>query len=408
MNEAVFLREKFREYYEQNKVSGPSGISQREFGVGEFGKKITSRHLSFSSADEFNSFLRNNAPLFISHSLGYYAFPSARPMNAKELLKADLIYEFDADDLKTECKKSHDSWFCGNCGSTGKGNVSNCSKCGAGVEVDEWVCPDCLKAVKAQVFKLMEFLEEDFGVSEGISLNYSGSKGFHIHISDENFSKLSPQARVDLVDYLTAYQIDPVSLGFFLSKQKKFVCPPPGVAAGWQKRILNGVEALFERGSFEEIAVAGNVTTASAKQLLNERSTILSKLAEGVLFQLPGKKTEGFWNSVIEYVVKLQRLDIDRQTSVDISKIIRVPDTLHGSTGLVAKTIPFQEFKEFEALNSAVVFGGEEIVVQVAKTPKFFLHGEWWGPFDGEKAGLPEFVAVYLIAKSKAHIVSGV
>ena len=50
-------------------------------------------------------------------------FDQARPMEAKHLLGDDLIYEFDADDIKTPCKLTHDSWKCKSCGEVGKGAV---------------------------------------------------------------------------------------------------------------------------------------------------------------------------------------------------------------------------------------------------------------------------------------------
>ena len=45
-----------------------------------------------------NDFLRNDSPLF-SYSNSCYKFPSNTPMVTKEWIKADLIYEFDADEL---------------------------------------------------------------------------------------------------------------------------------------------------------------------------------------------------------------------------------------------------------------------------------------------------------------------
>ena len=56
----------------------------------EFGKKISSRHLSFSNNDELNFFLRTEVPFYISCSTAFYKFPAARPMEAKQFVRIFL------------------------------------------------------------------------------------------------------------------------------------------------------------------------------------------------------------------------------------------------------------------------------------------------------------------------------
>ena len=401
MDEAQFLRKKFRDYYSRTTLRPAVRVDEREFGIGEFGKKISSRHLSFSSNDELNFFLRNEVPFYISCSAAIYKFPAARPMESKQILGADLIYEFDADDIKTPCKADHDTWKCRSCSTTGKGDVEACSNCGSGVEIDEWVCPSCLGAVKKQAKILVELLASDLGISEGLAFNFSGSKGYHIHIRDEKLQGLSPSARVELVDYLTGNSLKPENLGFFMDG-KKFVCPLPGNSQGWAARILLGIKSMLNEGKVQELAVAGNVTVASAKELINKKDLILKEIDNGILFQLPGKKTEKFWVGVIDFVLNARKLNLDRMTSIDISKIVRVPDTLHGSTGLLAKTISWNSLENHNALDDAIVFSETPVKVAVVGTPKFYLGGKWWGPFNEEQVELPEFAAVYLVAKKKA------
>ncbi len=399
-----FLKQKFRDYYRKNFVKGPPSIAQREFGVGEFGKKITARHLGFANSTPLNEYLRKETPLFISYSNAYYKSPEKRPMEAKEFLKADLVYEFDADDLKTECKEKHDSWRC-KCGASGKGAIEACTKCGRRVEVEQWVCLECLDAVKKQVFRLIDFLEKDFGFSEGIHINFSGSKGYHIHVRDELIANLSNNARVELVDYLTAHELSPKMLDFYYSKENRFVCPEQGKAVGWSKKILDSLVKMLEENDAQQLAVAGGITFRKGQELLNERGTIIKGIQKGILYQLPGRKTEAFWNSVIMHLVDEIRLNIDRQTSIDISKIVRVPNTIHGGTGLLAKTISAEKLREFNPLDESVVFSENPIKVNVKETPEFYLGGKDWGPFKEGEIEIPEFVAIYLLARGKADAI---
>lgn len=403
MLEENFLSALFRKYYQQAFVDSVPEVEKREFGVGEFGKKISSRHLSFKNAREFNSFLARAAPFFVSFSPAYYSFPSARPMEAKGFLKSDLAYEFDADDIPTDCKLLHDSWKCP-CGESGKGRLKNCPVCGKGVEVDEWVCPECISETKRQAIRLVGFFEKDLGVTDGLFFNYSGSKGFHVHIRNELLLGLSPSARVEIVDYLTANSLDPKMHGFEYSKEtKRFSAPKRRNALGWALRIHGRLESFFSLET-ERLAVAGGVSMKTAKQVLTERKKFLESLDAGVLHPLPQNKTEKFWSALLSLAVEEEKLLLDRQTSVDIKKILRVPDSLHGSTGLAAKKLSLEELKPFSALDSAIVFGEGPIKLKSVNAPRFYLGKTHFGPFEEQEAELPQFAAAYLVAKGHAKI----
>ena len=90
---AVILRN-FREYYQNTKIEVP-WVERREFGVGGFRKKIESRHMGFTSNQALNNYLVQEVPLFISHSVAYYKFPESTPMERKEWMGGDLIFDLD-------------------------------------------------------------------------------------------------------------------------------------------------------------------------------------------------------------------------------------------------------------------------------------------------------------------------
>lgn len=405
MPASPFLIERFHEYYSKRFISGPPQMQRREFGAGfEPGQKISQRHIAFSSESEFNDFLRNEVPFYISYSSAYYGIPDARPMEAKKISGSDLIYEFDADDIKTECKESHDSWKCTECGEEGKGNPGKCSKCGSSVKAREWVCPQCLGAAKEQTIKLLGFLTEDLGFSPNeIYANYSGSKGFHVHVRAEGARSLGAKARIELFDYLTATGLDAKSIGFFLD-EKMLRCPLPA-SSGWGKRVLESLKDCVSSSSAEDFSAITGMPLSRAQELLKQRATILSSMEKGVLIPLSARKSEEQWGKLVENSIRQNRLELDRQTSIDINKIIRVPSTLHGSTGLVARIIPKDSLKEFDALRQCIAFGQEQVKLELAfPTPKFYLGGEWFGPYSlEEKVSVPEYCAVYLAARGEAN-----
>ncbi len=411
VGEQQFIEKAVKDFYSGNWVSAPPDVEKREFGVGSFGKKIASRHLSFSSDQDFNYYLQEQAPLFISYSNARYEFPSRRPMSAKNLLGADIVYEFDADDFKIDCQLEHNSWKCSNpdCGAEGKGIIANCTKCGSPVSVEEFFCPKCLDEAKSQVFRLIDFLEKDFSFTDGISVNFSGNAGYHVHIRSKQIVSLSKEARIELLDYLTGNGLDSKMLGFAQSG-KMMLCPVPSKSTGWQKRLGEGLVFLIKEGNAEKIASLSGQPAKKISSFLDSKKTILRGITEkGILHSFPGnpKTSADFWNSLIEHVAGEKSLDIDRQTSIDMHKIIRVPGTIHGGTGLLAKTVSVEELKQFNPFNDAIVFSATPVKVFIKKVPKIFLGAQWFGPFEGESVELPEYAAAYLVAGGKASLGEG-
>jgi len=411
--EESFLKKKFAEYYLKHEVKSVPEIHMREFGIGDFGKKIVRRHMSFESYAELNSFLRREAPLFISYSAAYYKAASARPMEKKGLLGADLIYEFDAGDMQTSCREKHDFWMCGKCGATGKGALTRCPKCSSPVKQYKFPCEHCLGETKRQVLTLLRILETELDLSNGVSINFSGNVGYHVHIRAESIRQLSPDARMELVDYLTASGFVPEYNGFDLSS-KMLRCPKLAGVKGVRARVMQHLIEFLENASKDELAQYGCISIPSkrkregwalASYIYNNKASVVSRLKNGTLFYIGSKNiASAFWGAIIEHAVRLSSVKLDRQTSVDIHKIIRVPDTLHGSTGLVAKTVSLNELKNFNPFKHALAFGSNQIKVFINKAPEFKIVNSTFGPFENEQATLPEYAAIYLVAKGVATL----
>ncbi len=401
--EQDFLKKNFSDFYKKNFIEDPPEPEQREFGIGEFGRKITQRHLSFSSIREFNYFLQKETPFFVSCSTALYSQPAARPMQAKGFLQGDIVYEFDADDIKTPCKQVHDSWKCPRCNAEGKGAIELCTECGAPVKVEQWFCEECLGEAKKQIFELKEFLENDFAFTEGISINFSGSAGFHFHLRGKSIRQLKQAARIELLDFLTGANLDLGAIGF-VENGKSLDCPKPS-ALGWAQKIMSGLRDLVENAPSDKIAAIAGVRDSNAKKFLEKKQRILEGIEKGMLFPFPTKKTREFWLALAKFVVEKKKLDIDRQTSMDLNKIIRVPGTIHGGTGFIAKKISWEELKKFNAFTDALAFPqGKTVRVLIDKAPKFNLGSESFGPFQNSEAELPLNAVVFLVAKQAAKL----
>ncbi len=404
MNEQEFIRRKFKEYYAKHRIASVPSIESREFGIGDWGKKIVKRHMSFSSTAELNRFLKSEAPLYISYSAAYYKDPSARPMEKKSFLGADLIYEFDADELELDCREKHDFWYCKNCKSYGKGTAKKCASCGSDTEQYQFICENCLAETKKQLNRLIKVLDEELGILEDISINFSGNAGYHLHIRSERIRTLSENARAELIDYLTLAGFDfELAIDFsqavpIFEKSKQVKAP--------LSRILKTLKEFLLRANPDQIALYGGIKLSKAREVYENKKKIIAKIDEGRLPPIASSRATSlkFWRNLLEYAKQKESIKIDRQTSIDKYKIIRVPNSLHGSTGLIAKIVSLQALADFRPLEHALAFGDRQIKVFINKAPRFRLGNQSFGPYENEEAVLPEYAAIYLIGKGLASL----
>lgn len=372
-----YVKEKFKEYYIKHHISAPPEISRREFGFWTDAERklIPIRHKSFKSESELNLYLRTIQPFFhISYSMAYYEFPE-NEIDKKNWLGADLIFDFDVKMEFIEFKK--------------------------------------IEEIRDEVLKLFDFLKDDFGFSANdIRINFSGSKGFHVKVFDERIRKLGKEERREILDYITANTLlkDIKKSKFFevredsrsgreMSDKRKWDETKTGILigpkiddVGWGKRIaISAIEILKE----EE----------NNKRLGEEKRRRVKEILEDVQI--------GKWEKFREYIPNLKNkikkravnltADTDRQVTQDISRLIRLENTLHGMTALIAKTIDNIEnfdieknFKEF------IAFSETDTEISANDDFKFWLINN----FELKKGinKVPEYVAIYLMLKGKAEV----
>lgn len=393
-----YLFDKFKEYYKTANVTSIPDIHTREFGYGGFGVKIATRHLHFKEYSDFNKFLFDTTPFYVSYSVGYYNDPAGRPMENKVFNGADLIMEFDVDDIPTDCKEKHDFWVCSFCDNSGKGSITHCPRCGSGTKQEEWVCYSCMDKVKEKTLKLIEILKGDFGVKdEEIRINYSGSKGYHVHVIGDRYKGLDSKARAEISDYMQLKNLGKEYHGFY--KDKKVLLAPRN-AIGISGRIVEGLKKFFVECDPELLSVVADIGFRKAKNILTNRLIIIQNLENGILNQF-SKEADKSWEKIIDYVLSQQSLEIDRQTTIDLHRLIRVPDTIHGSTGFLAKRI--NDLDKFDPLADGIIFSDKATEIFVKRAPEFIIKNEKYGPYNNETITVPEYVAVYLLARGAAE-----
>jgi DNA primase small subunit len=391
--EAIFLKKHFADYYNKNFIDTVPQIEKREFGFGVFRRKIANRNLAFTDASKMNYFLRNSVPLFFSYSNSYYAHPANTPMSSKNWIASDLIYEFDSDEIKTECNKVNGNWVC----KKSFGQDAFITQTTNSGETKQWFLKKGLSESKKQVFRLIEFLENDLGFDKsGLAINFSGKAGYHVHLRNKEIQNLNKKSRVEIVDYITGQGIYFDNLGYDLDNSLS-VSKSKGA---WQKRINQGLIEFFDKSPEEIASITGlEKQKSKIRKYLENKDELIKKINEGYLIGFNIKKNKEFFLKIFQFIVQTYQIPIDRQTSIDLNKIIRVPNTLHGDTGLLAKIVPIKELDNFDPYKDAVVFGEEKIKVFVKEAPKFSLNNNDFGPFKEEEVIVPLYCAIYLIGK---------
>ena len=400
-----YVRNKFKDYYINHNCNSIVSIEQRELGIGEYGKKISARHLFFKSIPDFNNYLRTTIPFFVSYSVGYFKFPEKRPMEAKEWYGADIVYEFDADDFDLPCKGEHDIWLCKNqaCKKQGYGHLDKCPDCESPVEVMEWTCDKCLGKAKEETLRLIEFLRNDFSLNpDNFIISFSGSKGYHVRIVDPKITPLSKSSRMIMMHYILGNDIDLGKLGFILDK-KQWSIPSPDKAKGWGKKIIDYMLEILNNSDEKGLKAKLDISSQKAKLILENKEVILNKMYHNNILWSNFQGQDKFWSNFINLAIENIKLKIDPSVAGDIYKIVRVPDTIHGGTGFLATTIKdIEELKKFDPFSDPVIFKSQvtKTIKLLKPTPKFRLIDKTYGPYNiGDVLELPEHVCIYFILK---------
>ena len=336
----AFLLKKFREYYSNADLYTPKEFESREWAfvpLESFPEFVMHRHIAFSSDLELKAYVISNVPAHAYYSSAYYDNPSAE-MDRKGWKGADLIFDIDADHLPRRS----------------------------------------LKAAKLEVLKLIRILTDDFGVDEkNIEIVFSGHRGYHVHIYDERFKGLESAERREIVDYLTLN-----SLKNPKSRQMR------RVAKCMARYIANAIkDNRIDR-------LLQNYDERRRQRIISILKANLRKIAEGDFSSIPKELFERAYNLCKSRLA----VYVDPPVTADIKRLIRLPNSLHGKTGLRVTLISLDELENFDPLKDAVVFGEERVKVRILKRIRLRMMEEEFKLHPG-KDKVPEYLAVFLICR---------
>lgn len=399
--EIQFISKKFRDFYAEGRIETPREMERREFGFIPFGAKAMFRHLSFSTPEALRRYLIESAPAHAYYSSAYYENPEAE-MERKGWLGADLIFDIDADHIETPCKAEHDRWRCKDCGLEGRGETpERCPRCGGtSFEEEKWICNRCLDAARHEAQKLLDILIGDFGFSplDELEVSFTGHRGYHIHVSSPNIRELDQPARREIVDYILGTGIKAELHGFKPSLERLTTGE-----GGWRDRLIKALYDYLEEADLKTLMEAG-LSRATASKILEIRDRLLQILWDGrpgLALRLIRRRT---LDKLVEAAVGREASAIDTVVTTDLHRLIRLPGTLHGKTGLIAQRVSVEGLDDYDPLVEAVAFKDGMLKVYVERAPRFSIGGAFYGPYIGEEVELPMEAALYLLCKGAARL----
>lgn len=396
-----WVRSRFARYYAHAELDLPTRFTKREWAFLFFDKSFMVRHLSFGKRDQLRAYLRDHAPKHAYYSTAFYEDPGAHTMLEKGWKGATLVFDLDADHLK---------------GASSMGYA------------------EMLAAVKVEFVKLVDrWLIGKLGYdADEVHIVFSGGRGYHAHIEDPRVRELSAYERREIVDLVTG-KAD-VS-GFLLKEAFKggvrqdgrgyasrgLVMPSPtrgdwrGDLARETHAFFRELDVLLSRGEREEAVerfmalaeVDEEEAGAFLDMLLGTDSAgkrRMDHLLEDNRIELDRNLGDAIWRRIHQKLYVEMAGEADEPVTADVKRLIRLPSSLHGKSGLMTKTLTRDELDDFEPLRDALAFGREVVEVMGATDLAFDLGGEQHAVEKDRVAALPEYAAMFALLRGAATV----
>lgn len=359
----AFLNESFKRYYFKHagSIDVPPRAHEREFGYQKFGSGMV-RHMSIRARKDLHLMLIRETPSDIYCSNSYYVFPEITPMDKKEWLGADMIFDIDAKDLKLPCRPDHTVRTCLECKNVSL-DSETCKGCGSkACKKASLPCRRCMDAAGEQAIRLAGILSDDLGIGEDkIKTYFSGNEGFHMYAYDERFQSLAAKERMELAAYVMFKGAIPKAYG--AEAKDSF---PKYDDKGW-------------RGRFVRYVAQKKSQYRSSKAIVGDQGAFQKKLDEA---------SEAIG------------VRIDANVTTDVHRIFRMPESINSKSGLAK--ILCQDVSRFDPYTEAVLLDDDPVEVHADCPAGFVLKGTEFGPYASQKVTVPRYAAAYMICKGLA------
>jgi len=388
-NSLEFLKKHFKEYYKSKKVELPDRFARREFAFVLFAGKGMIRHIGYEKKKQLYDFLIDRVPCHVYYSSAYYKQPNAPTMQEKKWMGAELIFDLDSDHLPN---------------------------------AEQYDYTQQLEMVKEEFIKLVnDFLLNDFGFDKKyMDLYFSGGRGYHCHISDPKILGLDSSERREIVDYITGTDIkDSLFFHEKITSRKSYgrrnypggktlVMPRPE-STGWRGRISRGIidivnEIKKSENPVEKLKEYGVKKTDAEKLIQDLSDERVQRIKEGRLDQSKTIRKFFLNNALRKTAVSMNAGETDEPVTCDVKRLIRLPGSLHGKTGLKVEKITVEKLEKFNPLNDTIVLSEDLVKIDLKKSFKINMKNENYNLKPGIQK-VPIYLAAILLGRKIANII---
>jgi len=376
----AYLRGRFGDYYRRADIAPPPDANEREWGYIPWtsGPGTTMvRHESLLDLGALGDFLARERPRHAYFSAGRYESPSAQSMSEKNWRSSDLVFDLDADHLPS-------------------------------VTLGEDSYAEMLAKCKDALVRLLDFLDDDFGFAD-TTVAFSGGRGYHVHVRDEGIQTLDREARREIVDYVRGIGLDADTLQTteMRGNATARILPTEG---GWGRRVhrrllefVSEIERLDDEAAVERLQELEGIGEGRAATIYGAIRENRSAIEAGNL-EAGGVGIRTLVETLVGETVAAENAPIDEPVTTDTNRLIRLPGTLHGGSGLAVRRLDREELADFDPLVDAVpeTFVGHEITVEVTEGGEVELNGDSF-TLPEEVQSVPEYLGVFLMARGRAE-----
>ena len=107
----------------------------------------------------------------------------------------------------------------------------------------------------------------------------------------------------------------------------------------------------------------------------------------------------------VRFALKETAIHPDEPVTGDIHRLIRLPGSLHGGSGLKVTTMDSKQLENFDPMKDALAFGNNNVRIRsIVKHP--VTMGDGLATLKPESVvDMPEMAAIYFMARKWAHLV---
>ncbi len=457
-----FLRKRFADYYQNSRFVLPHDFKRREWGFiffDELPEVVMHRHKAFSRENEALDYICGMVPAHAYHSAAYYEFPGAATMKEKKWQGADLIFDLDADHLPVKAK-SYAEMLSNVKSETGKlldfllddfgfseSNINIVFSGGRGYHIHvrdpkvltlesgerrdivdylsgTGLSTDFLfKPAKHNVYEQGKYKKKELDSSRKITSFEDKSGGFgwgkrisrylvaflrEISIKEEN------EATSQIADLMRNY---------YLKKPNHDKIPENIATQIFKMKNENhkiGIDKIAEEVGINKNRIRYFLMANDLMDYKREAMLLLKKIRN--MSKSPQTldriENEGIiddshiFDAIVQRAIEENSISLgsahtDEPVTADIRRLIRLPASLHGGSGMRVMPLSLSEFKDFEPLNDAVVFSEKMTDMEIIsplkpQNSRVEMKGNSFTVSEG-KITLPEYAAVYLMCRGAAE-----